>query len=248
MPEQWPPALREFARANAIPVTDYRFDSDLQTVVDALRPTLGRARESVTQTAAERHLLDTVNLLEVQAVESLERGDPAAARQTLDEGWDLLIAARGKGQPGPEFDVHLGYLYKASAQTFEAAGDSDQAQHHIGLAANLFSGVIQQGQAGTARVDDFASAVNGMGNVHAFRGEVDQAIADHRRAVAIAPNYAYAWHDLALQYVDLARHGRFDHEGMREAVAGLRTTGMNVEGLGPEPIEYFEVSARVSPR
>ena len=241
MPQQWPPALRGFARTNAIPVTDYRFDSDLQTVVDALRPTLGRTRPQAAHTAGGgQDALDTVNRLEVQAVESLERGDPAGARRTLDEGWDLLMAARAKSRPGPEFDVHLGYLYKASAQISDAAGDTEQAQHHIGLAANLFSGVIQRGEAGTASVVDLANAVNGMGNVHSFCGQLEEAIADYRRAVAVAPNYAYAWHDLALTYVDLARSGRFDREGMREAVVGLKNTGMDVETLGPERIEFFE--------
>ena len=86
---------------------------------------------------------------------------------------------------------------------------------------------------------DLADAVNGMGNVHSFCGQLEEAVADYRRAVAIAPNYAYAWHDLALTYVDLARSGRFDREGMREAVVGVKNTGMDVETQGPERIEYF---------
>jgi len=82
------------------------------------------------------------------------------------------------------------------------AGDTAKAQHHIGLSGNLFSGVIQPGEAGTASVVDLGKAVNGTGNVHSFCGQLEEANADYRRAVAIAPNYACAWHDLALTYVD----------------------------------------------
>jgi tetratricopeptide (TPR) repeat protein len=212
-----PRSLHEFALLNAIPVTDYRFDADLDTVVQALEQKLPPVPPAAPDVAATDSLTTKVDQLQIQAIQLIEQGNVAAAQQALSEGWELLMEVRVRA-PGPSFDVQFGYVCKTLAQAFEAAGDSKQADHYMGLAAIAFTRVERQGATGGISIDDLAGAVNGLGNTHSYRKESDEAIACYRRAVAILPQYAYAWHDLFLEYLTLANRGRFELGAMREAL------------------------------
>lgn len=234
-----PRSLQEFALLNAIPVTDYRFDSDLDTVVRALEQKLPPAPPAGPDVAATDSLMAKVDELQIQAIQLIEQGNVAAAQEALSEGWELLMGVRLRA-PGPSFDVRFGYVCKTLAQAFEAAGDPKQADHYMGLAAIAFTRVEQQGATGGISIDDLAGAVNGLGNVHSYRKESDEAIACYRRAVAILPRYAYAWHDLFLEYLTLAKRGRLELGAMREALSGLKRTGLHVPGIGKERITLFE--------
>lgn len=255
MPKQLPRGLSGFARANAIPVTDYRFDSDLDTLIQALTAKLGRAAQPalpsppLTLLHRPKHsaplpttdtLINKVDQLQIHALELIERGDVAGAQRELLEGWGMLMDLRSRGEPGLSFDVRLGYVCKTLAQAFDAAGDRQNADYYMSLAASAFSSVERQTAGGAASAVDVAGALNGLGNVHSYRGESDEAIACYRRAVAILPDYAYAWHDLFLEYLTRAKRGRADLDALREALARLRETGLHVEGVGPERIAQLE--------
>jgi hypothetical protein len=246
---QLPRCLSAFARVNAIPVTDYRFDSVLDTLVGALGSKLGpMARPSppealffLTLTApATQALIQKVDQLQIHALELIERGDVAGAQRKLLAGWGMLMDLRSRGAPGPPFDVRLGYVCKTLAQAFDEAGDHQNADHYMSLAASAFSSVERQPTGNVASAVDIAGALNGLGNVHSYRGESDEAIACYRRAVAILPDYAYAWHDLFLEYLTRAQRGRVDLDALREALSRLKQTGLHVEGVGPERIAQFE--------
>jgi len=142
--------------------------------------------------------------------------------------------------PGPSFDVRLGYVYKNLAQAFDMAGNPEQADHYMGLAASAFTRVERTGANGAIPTVDLAGAVNGLGNAHSYRGESDQAIVCYKRAVAILPQYAYAWHDLFLEYLNRANRGRLELDAMREALTGLKRTGLRVPGIGQQRITQFE--------
>lgn len=234
-----PRSLQEFALLNAIPVTDYRFDSDLDTVVQALQPKLGPAPPAAADGEATDSLMDKVDQLQIQAVQLIDQGDVAAAQQALSEGWELLMGLRLRA-PGPSFDVRFGFVCKTLAQAFDAADDPEQADYYMGLAASAFTRVERRGAAGAIPTDDLAGAMNGLGNAHSYRGESDEAIACYRRALAILPRYAYAWHDLFLEYLELANRGRFELGAMRQALSGLKRTGLHVPGIGLERITLFE--------
>jgi hypothetical protein len=239
--KQLPRVLLGFARTNAIPVTDYRFDSDLDTLVEALGPKVrvtGRLQSSAgTGTEA---LIQSVSQLQLHAIQLIEARDIPSAKRTLAKGWDRLMELRRHAVPSPAFNVQLGYLYKTLAQAYDATGDTKQADHYMGLAASAFSRVEREGIAGAISVGDVAGALNGLGNAHSYRGESDEAIVSYRRAVAILPAYAYAWHDLFLEYLTLARHGRPDFKAMHEVLSRLKETGMHTEGIGPERIAQFK--------
>jgi tetratricopeptide (TPR) repeat protein len=146
--------------------------------------------------------------------------------------------ASRQGAPGPSFDVSFGYICKTLFQAFEAAGDREQADSYLGLAASAFSRVERQGARVSA--ETLAGALNGLGNVHSFRGESDAAVAAYRQAVALLPAYAYAWNDLFLELLNRANGGHFEPEAMDEALAGLRRTFVGVPGLDEEGVRSFE--------
>jgi tetratricopeptide (TPR) repeat protein len=238
--KQLPRALASFARLNAIPVTDYRFPTDLDVLIDAVRRKLGRI-QAPAQVEAETGLMtEQVQRLQIQAVELIERSEIARAQRILKEGWNLLMDLSGRTTPDAQFQIQLGYLHKTLAQAFEAAGSRNQADHHMALAASSFSYVQRQAQAGTVTTADLAGALNGLGNVHSYRGESAEAIACYREAVKILPDYAYAWHDLFLELLNLARRGQYQPQAMKEVLDRLRETGLHVQGVGPERIAAFE--------
>lgn len=234
-----PPSLREFALINAIPITDYRFDADFTNVVTALEMNLVPASPSESDTAGTDMLMAKVDELQIQAVGMIDKGDLIGAQRMLNEGWDLIMSLR-KSAPGSSLDVRFGYVCKTLAQAFQASGDAAEADRYIGLAATSFSQLESLGATGAISVDLLAGAVNGLGNVHSFRNESDEAIACYQRAVAIMPDYAYAWHDLLLEYLNRANKGHVELAAMSKALAELKRTGINVPDIGPQRIELFE--------
>jgi tetratricopeptide (TPR) repeat protein len=254
VPGELPPPLRRFAKLNAIPVTDYRFPSDFDTVVAMLRkivrPTAPRRGARGKPTSV---LTEEVNALQLRAVGLVEQGEIAAAQRSLDRGWKKLMTLRAAHEPDAQFQLALGYLHKTIAQALEAAGKRPAADGHMALAASSFAYVEREAQEGLVATADLAGALNGLGNVHSFRGESQQAIACYRKAVAILPGYAYAWHDLLLELLAAARRGPHDAAAMKQALEQLRAAGGGVAGIDAARIAWFErevsaVSARASTR
>jgi len=139
--------------------------------------------------------------------------------------------------PGLGLDVQLGYLYKTIAQVMEASGHRDEADHYSGLAFTTFLQIKDAGIAKGRNVEDFASAINGIGNFYHSRNELEKAIYYYRLALEIMPGYAYAWHDLFAACDALARNGgAIDLDTMREALAKVIETGANQLGLGSDKI------------
>lgn len=244
VPGRLPPPLRPFAKLNAIPVTDYRFPSDFDTVVAMLRkivqPTAPR-RAARRKTAKPTSVLtEEVNALQLRAVGLVEQGKIAAAQRALDRGWKTLMTLRAAHEPDAQFQLALGYLHKTIAQALEAAGKRPAADGHMALAASSFAYVEREAQEGLVSTADLAGALNGLGNVHSFRGESRAAIACYRKAVGILPSYAYAWHDLLLELLAAAPRGPRDAAEMEQALEQLRRTSRGVAGIDAARIAWFE--------
>ena len=238
--KELPPVLRPFARLNAIPLTDYRFARDFGDVVMALRSGTRRARIPSPVPAATGVMTATVEELNIRATTLIERGEIAAARAALKEGFQLLMDQRRSHTPDARFQLELAYLHKTVSEALIAAGNHAQASHHIALAASSFTCVLHQAQKGLVSTAELAAALNGLGNVHSLLGESSEAIASYREAVHVLPDYAYAWHDLFLELLLEAKRGHYDPAGMREALQKLRETGLWVDGIGEERVAQFE--------
>jgi len=248
-----PPAFAEFSRLNAIPITDYRFPSDLDTLIAALKRRVKAAAPRRAQRVATTSILtDQVNELQIRAIGLIERGEIAAAQKALQQGWRALMASRERHEPDARFQLQLGYLHKTIAQALDAAGKRADADGHMALAASSFAYVERQAKAGIVSTADLAGALNGLGNVHSHRGESAEAIECYRRAVGILPGYAYAWHDLLLELLAVARRGPHEPEELRQVLERLRATGRDAPGVGAERVAWFEneiaaLAARAKP-
>jgi tetratricopeptide (TPR) repeat protein len=236
-----PPAFALFSRLNAIPVTDYRFPSDLDGLIRALKrhvkPLSARRARAAPST---RVLTDEANDLQIRAVGLIEQGKIAAAQKTLRQGWKALMALREGHEPDAQFQLQLGYLHKTIAQALDAQGKRADADRHMALAASSFAYVERQAKSGAVSTADLAAALNGLGNVHSYRGESTEAIACYREAVKRLPDYVYAWHDLLLELLTAARSGAYDLREMKRVLEQVRAKGRNVAGIGAHRIAWFE--------
>ena len=91
--------------------------------------------------------------------------------------------------------------------------------------------------------NDRAGALNGLGNAYAILGDYPQAIENSERAVAPAPDYAYAWRDL-VQFYDEQAAGRLDLVAMRRAVRQLKVHADGVPNLGKAEVRAAEARLR----
>jgi tetratricopeptide (TPR) repeat protein len=127
-----------------------------------------------------------------RATDDILKGDYDAAVRKLA----LARSASEKTDPLDARALALrGYTAKTLAQVSEARGDQAGRDTYYAEAARMFEGA--------ARIDpDDPSAQNGLGNVQHALSNLDAAIAAYSRAIALAPNYTDAHHDLAIAYED----------------------------------------------
>lgn len=171
--------------AGPAPQTLYRlamlaaFRGDEELAVDCLRqatradPDYGQAFEAITWLQQRRSRAD------------METRDYAAAAAKLQEA---RYAAQKWRLPERAL-LNEGYIAKDQAYLAQVAGDPAAAQEYRQEAENCFQRAIE--------VNPYdASALNGLGNLeyqaHNYRAAVDLM----ERAIALAPNYTFAYHDL----------------------------------------------------
>jgi tetratricopeptide (TPR) repeat protein len=143
--------------------------------------------------------------------------------------------------------VQLGYIYGALSQEFDVTGQQKMAARYRDLQLGIFQRVKDELSAVDYLTGDAASAIKGVGEVYAARGDFDQAIEYYRKALEIEPTYQYAWHDLFAAYDGLAREGRIDLDEMRLALqktrefSGGSEPGTQVPGLDLQYLDSLEV-------
>lgn len=118
-------------------------------------------------------------------------------RRDYDAAIGKLAAARSAAAQTDPLDARAlalrGYIAKTLAQISEARQDQADREKYYAEAARMFEGA--------ARLDPHdPSAQNGLGNVQHALGNLDAAIAAYSQAIALAPSYTAAHHDLALAY------------------------------------------------
>src|SRR5262249_25935884 len=117
--------------------------------------------------------------------------------------------------------------------------DESQCRRYADLAIATFGRVLQT----ATRRSDRASALNGLGNVYAILGDYRLAIENSERAVALTPDYAYAWRDL-VQFYDQRGAGELDLAAMRRAVRQLKAQADGVPNLGKADVRAAEARLR----
>ena len=238
-PEELPADLATLPQLSAV---EFRVHDDLQALVRAIGKAVpvqkAEGGESTPQQRRVLNLLERqVSRINARAVELLDAKQPDRAFDELREGMEVLMCLQEWSPEEVSLTLHLGYLYKTSAQVFLESRDKEQASQYFDLAASVF----EQAKTATARKHyspgELASAINGLANVQIYRGELDRAIENYRLAVTLAPDYAYAWHDLFGAYLEQAKRGKPDLAGMREAYENTKRTGQSIPGLSQQHLD-----------
>ncbi len=132
--------------------------------------------------------------LQVQGLDHMQRGEFEDAIESFKRSQIYLNQALIRA---PE-DLHVqnlrGYMLKDWAQVSLFLGQEAEAHKLLDEAARAFRLVLR------GRPDDLndASAHNGLGSVHAIRGDLDRAEQEIRTALRLAPDYEAAKRDLEL--------------------------------------------------
>lgn len=186
------------------------------------------------QTLAE--IAEKVESVQTEATGLLLHGEPQAALAALEPARLLLAAALREAPSSFRLKVLLGYVFKSEAQ---ATPDPEARSAYLEQAAEVFNLVVEDAPRDPALADEFASAVNGLGNVYAEQGDYDRAIAEYRIALGVAPTYAYAWHDLLLALDAKASAGELDLAALRNAYDNLERYAGPYPNLEPAYLEQI---------
>ena len=178
--------------------------------------------------------------LQIRAVELVEDKQLDRARDELREGL-LLVAALLNEAPS---DLHLlmqmAMIYKTLAQVQQVAGQPKAVEESLAQAEKIFR-FVKDGVRGDKKTAlDLANAVHGLGNMKQMRGEFRAAIENYEEAVSLDPQHCYAWHDMFLCYVELAKQGEADLGQMRMILKSIKETGAAPSALGSKRIARLE--------
>jgi tetratricopeptide (TPR) repeat protein len=150
-------------------------------------------REAIAQVRAKSYdraaALVTAEQAQVRGLQLIQSGD---SKQALD----LFLKVGQDLDNFPATDdstnLHLirGYLYKDIAQASESLNDSTRAERYYNMALKEFAPIKEDPDLRREHPDEFASAVNGMGNILDARGHYREAIKNYQLATSIIPDYA----------------------------------------------------------
>ena len=181
-----------------------------------------------------------IGRLQVRAVELVEAGALDRAMDELREGLLLVATLLAEAPTDIRLRLHLGFVHKALAQVFEAAGDEEQATAQIGLAEEIFRFVREEVSGDEKTALDVANAIHGLGNVDHQRGDYRAAIAKYELAVSIYPGQVYSWHDMFGAYHELAKRGGTDIAAMFRSYENVKRCEAAATRIGGQQVARLE--------
>jgi len=136
-------------------------------------------------------LLLDLHELETGVLTALEDGNATKADELLRHEETLLTKELNKSPDDLMLLNFKGYYHKNRAMLYRHSNIDDKADAELSNSEQAFSAVIK-------RESKDPSALNGLGSVSILRGDLDRADQYVRKAIAVAPNYQAAKHDLQL--------------------------------------------------
>ena len=127
------------------------------------------------------------------ANEMIRRQNFGIAEESLAKAEQYVTTALKYDTTNPRIHTQLGYVYKDLAQRYIGTPRAAKAHEFTEKAAKHFKMTL-------ALDDNSASAHNGLGNVHMLQGDYDRAIDLSGKATELAPEYLFAFFDLAMAY------------------------------------------------
>jgi tetratricopeptide (TPR) repeat protein len=238
-------------------------EESVRRVADAVRGELVRDARVVELATAgaggvpapERPLWLPLSLVDRQvarinarAVELVQAAEPERALDELEDGSLLLGELLRQTPSSPRLRLLAGYLRKTAAQARQAAGDDVRAREELERAAELFQMVVEE--QGAQDGEDLAQAINGLGALLAERGRHGEALALHRQAAELAPDYIHAWHDVLAAHVNRMHAGQpVDVDEMQAALERIQDLGGGtVPGIGRGDIERLRAAVERATR
>jgi len=162
--------------------------------------------------------------------------DPEA---TLKKAEEFALSALRSDPNDQMMRAQLGYTLKDLAGAYLRQGRSARAQQAMDDAEATFTEVL------IANPLD-ASALNGLGNLRAMRGDPDGAIDYYERATNVEPEYTFAWYDYALSLdAKYERSGRKDFATLQKLagvvvkVLELQTADGQIQRLPDAALKYI---------
>jgi tetratricopeptide (TPR) repeat protein len=242
---QLPRAIRKLAWVQTLETQDLRFQERLMEHLAKAVPAAGKravaspGRRKLEAARLGELLYNQMLMLQTRAFALMDDGRPEQAAAELNDGLSLLMALLDLTPADETLLALLGYVYKDLANAFRMANDEPQYRRYANLAIATFRRVLETAK----QRNDRAGALNGLGNAYAILGDYPQAIENSERAVALAPDYAYAWRDL-VQFYDEQAAGRLDLVAMRRAVRQLKVHADGVPNLGKAEVRAAEARLR----
>jgi tetratricopeptide (TPR) repeat protein len=232
-PQEFPAALAQLSRLSTLEI---RVDSDLATLTRVLGRTIPRfepepAVGDPVQARVIELLKRQAHRSQVRVVGLVAQGEMQQAFDELNDSIEIILCLQQWIPADAGLDLHLAYIYKTLSQTYDSAGSPERAREYADLAASVFERAFAGDAEKRYSPSDRASAFNGLGNIYYQRGDFDQAIKLSLAAVQLAPDYAYAWHDLFGALVARAQRGDVDLPAMHNAIEQLQRTGAGQPGL-----------------
>jgi predicted acylesterase/phospholipase RssA/tetratricopeptide (TPR) repeat protein len=176
-----------------------------------------------------------------RALGSLRKGDPERALDLLLPAEPRLIALARKRPEDVEIQLLLGYTEKDLAQAYVDTGNKEETERTLEIATNAFNRVIHTK---TSKITEIAGAINGIGNTYDVRKDYNKAIEKYHQAVKMDPSNAYAWNDMLVAYINLAKKEKVDLTALRHALQKVRATGTGLPGLEKEYLDEREEDVR----
>ncbi len=243
VPPALPASLARLPKQNGILLRDEFFEEDLERLLLALRAEVdaGKPKRRRASEPTRDRFLHLLHDLQMDALRLIGSGQVEKALDGLYSGMGILMAELQKTPADLRLSTHLAYFYKDLGVGLRQVNQAATAAHYLRLGGSLLRRLLPR----AVSLSDRASILNGLGNALFYQGSLDAAIERYRQAVAIAPDYAYAWHDLYLAYLEQARLGTVDRRAMRTALDKLKQSAPGSRGLDSTYIRRLE---RLMPR
>jgi tetratricopeptide (TPR) repeat protein len=211
------------------------FDDKLDDIRNLIVNSAGLANQTrqyarrLRQSWVPRRLVeDRIQRIQTLAIDMIQKGHIGNALAELQMAEIVLGALLEEAPTDVHLKIQQGYLYKNVATALDRCAEKKEAEQYLSHTLEVCE-LLKQDLIGGAEDSWEKSALMTLtGNVASMRGDQKSALANYQEAVRLSPDFASAWHDMFLAYLQLAKKGDTHLQEMRHALNRLKQTSANV--------------------